>query len=390
MSQLTLAFVRRRTGKSMAKVGLRTPEHRHDNGGQVQFLSEPAERIRALSAGISGNDRAIEIVGRSPLFVEVLTKLEKVSRYPEPVLITGDSGVGKEQFARTLHLLGSPKGPFVPVSCPQYQEGNLTVSELFGHVKGSFTGAIADRRGAFEQADSGVLFLDEIGDLQPGTQAMLLRTLSTGEFRPLGASSPRTARTRVVSATNRSLNQMIISGGFRYDLFFRLRHFHLAIPSLQERGDDWLLLIDYQLSRLERQYGVAKRFSSAALALLAAYAWPGNVRQLIGLVSTGYAMADGDLIEPQDFESLIEGPHGAGDNVQTLYDSIVHHGRDFWEVVSQPFLNRDLNRAQVRTIIRLGLSHSSGSYRRLLEVFHLAGSDYQKFMDFLRHHDLKP
>jgi DNA-binding NtrC family response regulator len=356
------------------------------------FFSDPARRIRSRSIEVSGENQAVELIGLSPTFVEVLIKLEKVARYEEPVLVTGESGVGKEPFARTLHLLGHPKGPYVPVSCPQYQEGSLTVSELFGHVKGSFTGATSDHRGAFEQAHGGVIFLDEIGDLPPGAQAMLLRTLSTGEFRPLGGNTSRSARARVVSATNRPLNHLVMTGGFRYDLFFRLRHFHLAIPPLRQRGDDWRLILEHCLQRLQRQYGVAKHFSSEALAMLAEYDWPGNLRQLIGLVTTGYAMADGTSIELRDVESLLERSDGSlsSDGGDSRYNRVVDDRDNFWEVVYQPFLNRDLNRGQARAFIRRGLAASQGSYRRLVELLHLPRSDYQRFMDFLRHHDLKP
>jgi DNA-binding NtrC family response regulator len=390
-TNLTLVGRGIRSSKAMAKANLVS---RNGTGqgetSDVQFFSHPAQRIRMLSAELSGSDRAIEIVGLSPNFVDVLTKLEKVARYREPILITGESGVGKDQFAQTLHVLSCPKGPYVPVSCPQYQDGNLTVSELFGHVKGSFTGAISDHRGAFEQANGGVIFLDEIGDLPASAQAMLLRTLSTGEFRPLGGTASRSAHARVVSATNRRLNQLIMSGDFRYDLFFRLRHFHLDIPPLRQRGSDWQLLVEYWLQRLQHQYGVAKRLSAEALAMLARYDWPGNVRQLVGVLTTGYAMADDDVIEPRDLESLIERTDDTPEDLDSHYARVVENGDDFWDVIYQPFLHRELNRGQVRAFIQRGLVATQGKYRRLLGLLHLPASDYQRFMDFLRHHDLKP
>ncbi|HSG00174.1 MAG TPA: sigma 54-interacting transcriptional regulator [Vicinamibacterales bacterium] len=344
-----------------------------------------------MSGGILGRDRTIDMVGLSPAFIDLLVRLEKVARYREPVLITGESGVGKEQVARALHLLSPTRGPYVSVSCPQYQDGNLTVSELFGHTRGSFTGAVADHRGAFEQADGGVLFLDEVGDLHPGAQSMLLRTLSNGEFRPLGTQVTRTVNTRVVSATNRPLNQLVMSGDFRYDLFFRLRHFHIAVPPLRERGDDWRLLVEYRLAQLRQQYGAVRQMSPATLAMLATYDWPGNARQLIAVVTSGYAMADGDVIEPEDIEALITRPGMPLDMDSGLFERVVANGGgNFWEVVYQPFLSRQLNRAQVRSVIASGLTTSRGSYRGLLTVFGLPQTDYQRFMDFLRHHDLKP
>jgi transcriptional regulator with GAF, ATPase, and Fis domain len=357
----------------------------------VKWLSEPALRIRSLSAEMGGEANAVEMAGHSPAFLSALAKVEKIARYKEPVLITGESGVGKEQFAQALYLLGGAKGrPYVSVNCPQYQEGNLTVSELFGHKKGSFTGAIADRRGAFEEADGGVIFLDEIGDLPPPAQAMLLRTLATGEFRPLGGTGSRLAEVRVISATNRNVNELVLNSQFRYDLFFRLRHFHLDLPPLRDRADDWKLLVDYTLEKLARKYGVSKQLSPAAVSRLEGATWPGNVRQLIGVVSTGYGMASGELIEPDDFEPLIGSTDRQHDVVERSFERLVEGNEDFWRVVGDPFLERDLNRAQVRSVVRRGLEMASGNYRRVLDVFNLPSGDYQRFMDFLRHHNLKP
>lgn len=364
-------------------------------------MSEAALRIKALSTERWGASRAVELVGVSPALLEAQARLEKIAKYRDPVLITGESGSGKELFAQAVYLLApSSRGrPFVPVNCPQYQEGNLTVSELFGHTRGSFTGAIADRKGAFEEADGGVIFLDEIADLHQSAQVMLLRALSMGEFRPVGATRSRIVDVRVVSATNRPLNQLVMTNEFRYDLLFRLRQFHVNIPPLRERGDDWRVLVDYSLRRLADQYGVAKHMSRASLDLLARFDWPGNVRQLIGVVRTGYAMADAEAIEPPDFASSLEDERGArpgepGEPAEParpeLFTQIIEEGAAFWTVVYDPFMNRDLNRTQVRAVIRDGLDQAGGSYRRLLDLFRLPAGDYQRFMDFLRHHDLKP
>lgn len=359
------------------------------------YLCEPAQRLRALSAERFGPDRAIELVGHAPSLVEALVKLEKIARYREPVLITGESGSGKELFAQAVYLFSQTPGkPYVPVNCPQYQEGNLTVSELFGHARGSFTGAVADRKGAFEEADGGVIFLDEIADLHQSAQVMLLRALSTGEFRPVGASRSRRVDVRVVSATNRPLNQLVMTNQFRYDLLFRLRQFHIAIPPLRERQDDWRLLVEFWLGRLSEQYGVAKRLSAASMRVLERCDWPGNVRQLIGLVKSGYAMADSSSIEPADFLSQLEEPEpplvADAEGGPSLYDRLVNDGAEFWATVYESFMNRDLNRAQVKAVIRTGLNNAGGNYRRLLELLRLPSTDYQRFMDFLRHHDLKP
>lgn len=355
-----------------------------------EWLSEPAQRIRQLSVQRWGEAQAVDMVGRSPAFVELLTKIEKVARFREPVLVTGESGVGKEGIGQAIYLLGDPpSAPFVSVNCPQFQEDNLTVSELFGHVKGSYTGAVGDRRGAFEEADGGVIFLDEVGDLVPAAQAMLLRVLATGELRPLGSTRTRSVSVRVVSATNKPLNQLAVSRAFRYDLLFRLRHFHLQVPSLRERGDDWRLILDYSLYRLARKYGVRRQFSAGALRVLEHHSWPGNVRQVVGVVNMGYAMADRDTIEVKDVASLLERGEDVGEHV-SLYERVVRHGEDFWGTIYKGFMDRDLNRDQVRAMVREGLVAAGGKYRRLIDLLRLPATDYQRFMDFLRQHDLKP
>jgi DNA-binding NtrC family response regulator len=382
----------------------------------VPGLGPLALRIRDLSIERWGLDRAVEAIGTSPAFAAMLTKLEKIARYREPVLLTGESGAGKEVVAQALYLLGQPRGrPYVSVSCPQFQDGNLTVSELFGHQKGSFTGAITDHTGAFEQAHGGAIFLDEIADLQPNAQAMLLRALATGEFRPIGATRARSVDVRVIAATNRPLNQMMLSGEFRHDLFFRLRHFHIEVPPLRARGDDWKLMMEACLQRLCRTYGATRRLSPRSEATLANYTWPGNVRQLIGVATSGYAMADGVSIEPEDFAAHLETEDAtmmpalsaasasasatpvaqavqatqAADQSE-LFDDVIARDRDFWSTVYARFMNRDLNRREMKTFVRAGLQAAHGNYRRLIGLLRLPDSDYQRFMDFLRHHDLKP
>lgn len=278
----------------------------------------------------------------------------------------------------------------VSVNCPQYLEGNLTVSELFGHKRGSFTGASADRKGCFETADGGVIFLDEIGDLHMSAQLMLLRALAQGEFQPLGSETTKKVNVRVVAATNRPLSQLRVGSEFRNDLFFRLRYFLLTVPPLRERDEDWLLLLEHTLRRLYANYGVCKRFSQESLSLLGRYNWPGNVRELVSLTTTGYALADGEVIEPHDFVSHLteDGRARADDRLEELYHRIVVDGESFWSVVYGPFMERDLNRSQVKALVSRALLEG-GTYRNLLDIFHLASDDYQRFMDFLRHHQLK-
>jgi transcriptional regulator with GAF, ATPase, and Fis domain len=355
----------------------------------MEPLSPIARRVRELALARRGEP--IEIVGRSAPLRTLLGHLDKIADFDEPVLLVGESGVGKESMAQAIHLLDRRRRePFVSVNCPQFQDGNLTVSELFGHRRGSFTGAVGDRKGLFETADGGVIFLDEIGDLHMSAQVMLLRALASGEFRPLGSDRVRRANVRVIAATNRPLDELAGEREFRRDLLFRLRYFLFQVPPLRERGDDWRLLAEHVLARLIARYGVARRLSSDSLRLLAAYHWPGNVRELISVMTTGYALADGDLIEPRNFADALESGGGEGDRLGRLYRRLARGEGSFWEVVQRPFLDRELNRREVSRLVARGLRDSGGSYRGLLDLWHLRSADYQRLMGFLRHHRLKP
>jgi DNA-binding NtrC family response regulator len=183
----------------------------------------------------------------------------------------------------------------------------------------------------------------------------------------------------------------MVTKEFRHDLFFRLRYFLLTVPPLRERGEDWLLLLDYVLDRLHAQYGVEKRFSKDSLDLLSRCDWPGNVRQLMSVATMGYALAEGDLIEPESFQDQLESRGRSEDDAdEDLYHRMIVGREDFWTVVYKPFLARDLNRKQVRAVVRRGLFEAKNSYRDLLELMRIPDAEYQKFMDFLRHHQLKP
>ncbi len=382
--------------------------------GSSEHFSEVALRIRRLSVERWGEDRAVELVGRDPRFVAMLDKVEKFARFNEPILITGESGTGKELIAKACYLLGPRVAhPFVSVNCPQYQDNNTTVSELFGHVRGSFTGAHGDHQGLFESADHGILFLDEIGDLPLPTQVLLLRALAEGEFKPLGSNQTRKFHARFITATNQQLAERMNAKEFREDLFFRLRYFRLEVPPLRERGDDWRLLIDAYLARLNTQYGTRKRFSAEALEAFAAYRWPGNVRELRGVVSMAYSLSEGEVIELFDFENELRQEPDATEcipattsksaatlateskpeleaEVETTYGQLVAGEINFWEGIYARFMEREMNREQVKAIIACGLRESCGSYRRLCRHLHIDAQSYQKFMDFLRHHRLKP
>lgn len=358
------------------------------NFGAKSF-SLVASEIYRRSVRRFGKDHVAAMVGQSTVFLDLLSRIERLANLDEPVLVIGETGAGKEAVAAAIHLLSArSEKQLITVNCPQHLDSTISVSELFGHRKGSFTGASTDRKGAFASAHQGTLFLDEVGDLHPAVQGMLLRALNNGEYLPLGADEPGKADVRVVSATNRPLDPQT-PGVLREDLIFRLG-IRLHVPSLRDRGDDWRLLLDYFLDLLASRYQESKRLSPEALELLAGHCWPGNVRELRTVVAAGYAGARGEWIEPEHLATALMKPKQV-DHLQTesLYRRLVTRGASFWELIHAPFLNRDLNRSQVREVLRAGLSEV-GTYRNLLSHFNLPHSNYQKFMDFLRHHDLKP
>lgn len=344
-----------------------------------------------------GERRVTAVVGRHPMLLAALDKIVRFAASDSPVLITGETGTGKELFARALFLSARRnRRAFLSVNCAQYVGTELIASELFGHRKGSFTGAANEHRGIFEEADGGFVFLDEVGDLPPQAQAMLLRTLSEGEIVPVGSTQAKRVNVRVVAATSRDLGPMIASGRFRADLYYRLRPLHVEVPPVRVRGDDWELIAEHYLAGLDTQNAVRKDLSVHSMKSLRSYRWPGNVREVKSVVDTGYHLSETSQINPQDFEGAFDA--AARSCQQVANDAAVSElcarlssgDETFWEAVHRPFLERDLNRNEVRGIVAMGLDTSRGSYTRLVQVFGVGQENYLKFMDFLRHHRLKP
>jgi two-component system, NtrC family, response regulator len=239
-----------------------------------------------------------EIVGESPSLLAALDRLDKLATGRLPVLILGESGTGKELAARRIHRRSSRAGrPFVAVNCAALSE-TLLLSDLFGHVRGAFTGADRDRKGVFETAHGGTVLLDEIGDLPLNAQGLLLRVLQEGEVRRLGESEPRRVDVRVLAATHRDLAAMIEEGTFRRDLYFRLRVGCVAMPPLRERGDDLLRIAERILDRLQ----TPARLTREARSRLLAHPWPGNIRELENVLSVAAALAEGGAIDPRHLE----------------------------------------------------------------------------------------
>lgn len=263
------------------------------SGDRVVVAETPPE----FSAGI-GQWINLErpVVGESPAMQQLLESVRRVAPFSETVLLTGETGTGKEIIARSLHEFSRSDGPFVSKNCAAIAQA-LVESELFGHAKGAYTGATEDRLGAFRAAHGGTLLLDEVGELPLETQARLLRVLEEGEVTPVGADRAETVNVRIVAATNRNLHEMVSDGSFRADLYERLRAIPLEIPPLRDRGDDVRLLIDHFSSLWNTRHSGNRRFSAAAIDNLAAYHWPRNVRQLSNVVNRLLTFASGDEID---------------------------------------------------------------------------------------------
>jgi two-component system, NtrC family, nitrogen regulation response regulator NtrX len=246
-----------------------------------------------------------EIVGRSYAIRAVIEKIELVAKTPARVLITGENGTGKELVARALHA-NSPraKEPFVEVNCAAIP-GELIESELFGHMKGSFTGAVQDRAGKFEQADGGTIFLDEVGDMSLAAQAKVLRVLQDGVVTRIGGSKPVTVDVRVLSATNKHLETEITAGRFREDLFYRLNVVPIHVPPLRDRREDIPLLVGHFVGQLTGPAGLAPRvMTDEAVARLSELDWPGNIRELRNTIERLLILASGPRIGGDDVDRL--------------------------------------------------------------------------------------
>ncbi len=244
-------------------------------------LRSTRREVRRLRHELRERYRLDGIIGRSAAIEQALVQAEAAAQSHVTVLLEGETGTGKDLFAHAIHYHGPrARGPFVPLNCAALPEP-LLESELFGHVRGAFTGADRPRRGVFEEATGGTLFLDEVGELTPAVQAKLLRVLEDGEIRPVGGSGSRRVDVRIVAATNRDLRQAVEQGRFRRDLYHRLSVFPIRLPPLRERRDDIRLLALHLLARLaEQERKPVAGFHPEALRLLEAYPWPGNVREL--------------------------------------------------------------------------------------------------------------
>ncbi|MDQ3948882.1 MAG: sigma-54 dependent transcriptional regulator [Gemmatimonadota bacterium] len=315
----------------------------------VEQLQEELSALRAPSG----------IVGRGTAMQQVLAVAAKVARHPSTVLVTGESGTGKELVARYVHS-SSPRAAetLVAVNCGAIPE-NLLESELFGHTKGAFTGAAAEKRGLFEEADGGTLFLDEIGELPLPLQVKLLRALQEGEIRRVGDTADRSVDVRLVAATARDLEAEVAAGRFRADLYYRINVVRLHLPPLRDRREDIPELVRHFMQLYGRRLGLSvNAVSPAAMRLFMEYAWPGNVRELENVIERALVLAEGPQVEPEQLPAVIRSPGAAAPTRDELDLSVKRQ-----------------TAALERGLIRSALERTGGNRTRaakLLELSHRA------------------
>ncbi len=367
---------------------------------------------------------SVDLIGTSRAITELKAEIERVAQSDAKVLITGESGAGKEVVARAINA-ASPRAnqPFVPVNCAGIPE-TLLESELFGHVKGSFTGAYRDKPGKLEMSDNGTIFLDEIGEMTLRMQGLLLRFLETGEIQKVGAERlTGVTNVRVITATNRNLRDLIAQGQFREDLFYRINVIHIVVPPLRERREDVPLLVDHFLRRFTSrplnghghangQWAVngnglessprpayqttARAFSPEAMQVLQEYSWPGNVRQVENVVERLVVTCRREVIQIDDLSPEIRAPgqfhmRPRRERRRTIADELfkrlIDNGESFWTAVYPLYMNREITKNNVRDLVHKGLEEARGNYKIVLRLFNMESGDYKRFLNFLRKHD---
>jgi sigma-54 dependent transcriptional regulator, acetoin dehydrogenase operon transcriptional activator AcoR len=318
-----------------------------------------------LSKLASGVENFSGIIGTSPGIIEALNSISDIASSRAPVMICGESGTGKELAARAIHQQSKRKDKlFVPLNCGALPE-NLLESELFGHVKGAFTGAIRDKKGRFELADGGTIFLDEIGDVSPSMQVKLLRVLQEGTFERVGGEKTFNVDVRVISATNKDLNQEMKEGRFREDLFYRLNVIPLNLPPLRERGSDIVVLAEHLLATALQEAGREQmHFSAPVINAFLAYGWPGNIRELQNWIQYSMLKCKGDIIE------LVHLPANSN------WDW-VNHNVDLETVPKKQTRKRKLNKMQVQE----ALTQSKGNKQKAAKLLGVGRATLYRFLD---------
>ena len=335
------------------------------------------------------------MIGCSESCRQIEYDIQCASRSDAKVLISGESGVGKEVVARLIHERSQRnRGPMVAINCASIPD-TLLASELFGHMKGSFTDAHRSRTGLFEQGHRGTVFLDEVGEMSLSMQALVLRFLENGEILPVGSERLVTrVDVRIIAATNRLLMTAIKQSEFREDLYYRLNVIHIEIPPLRSRPEDVPLLLDAFLRRYSMEHHVElPTLSDEARQRLLTHHWPGNVRELKNVAERIVIRSSGGEIGIDDLPAELRQSRTsaarahlqlAPTRVDHLIEQLTEHGESFWTAVHEPFKARDVTREDLRALVRFGLTATRGSYKALLELFNLPPTDYKKFLSFLR------
>jgi DNA-binding NtrC family response regulator len=343
-------------------------------------------------------ETALDLVGSSSAMRDIQEEILCASRSNAKVLITGESGVGKEVVARLIHQRSQRShSPLVTINCAGVPD-TLLESELFGHMRGAFTDAYRDKRGWLDQAHGGTIFMDEVGEMSLRMQALLLRFLENGEIQRVGSDRVSSkVDVRVIAATNRDLMARIADKSFREDLYYRLNVIHVPIPPLRERMDDIGPLLLHFLSVYSKRHRIdLPVVDEEALARLKAYRWPGNVRELknvaerIVIRSRSGVVSTADL--PREISGVCSDPIAAPvvmakRTADVLYERMCVDGESFWSVVYEPFMSRDITRDDLRAIVSRGLERTRGSYKALVQSFNLAPEDYKRFLSFLRKYE---
>jgi transcriptional regulator with PAS, ATPase and Fis domain len=356
----------------------------------------PFGRERPHLVSSAAAEQPISLLGTSLPLARLRHEVEVAGRCDSKVLITGESGSGKEVAAQAIHACSARRRQrMLAINCAGFPD-SLLESELFGHQRGSFTGAMRDRPGLIETADGSTLFMDEVCEMSLRMQALLLRFLETGETHRVGADQPgRRFDVRILAATNRDIDQRIAAGEFREDLYFRLNVLHIEVPSLRERLEDIPALLDYFLQLYAAKGGSAPlSVGPGVLERLMAHRWPGNIRELRNAVEGAVLRAQGGVISvddlPSQFRAAPSPPVAATAPVtglpahEVLFERMVVQGESFWSAVRAPFMARDLTRHDVREVVRLGLERTQGSYRAVVQLFNMTEKDYKRFLNFLR------
>jgi len=360
---------------------------------------------------VSARQPEVRLIGRSPAIQALEAEIDSASRSDAKVLITGETGVGKEVVSRLIHHRSARAAAgLVTLNCAGLPD-SLLESELFGHVRGSFTGAYRDKPGLLEMAPNGTVFLDEVGEMSMRMQVVLLRFLESGEIQRVGADRSHTrVNVRLITATNRELEKEIQSGAFREDLYFRLNVIRFSIPPLRERAEDVPLLVKFYSDSFSQSHKVpGMEITSEAMDALMAYRWPGNIRELKNVVERIVLKTSGRPVKVTDLPPEIlktspasavvveASPAATGDaldgaigntvRADELAAAMIKQGESFWSAVYPIFMSRDLTRTDLRRIVQIGLETTNGNYRLLVQLFNMAPQDYKRFLSFLRKHD---